>query len=476
MRLGKTTLSHFVSQVVVSMAGFVATFAIARVLGADGVGVYALGVALLIWLTIPTSGLSNGLKKRVSELGDPSAYVSAGLLLMGGFGALVAAAIFVFQDQVNQYVGASVAVLLVVLFVSDVAFGFVGSVLQGEKKVAEHGWLKAFERIARTVLQIAFLLLGYEIAGLFVGHAIALTITAAVGIALVGIRPARPRRHHIRRLTDFAQYSWLGAVKGRTFGWMDTIVLGFFVAPALIGVYEVAWNLASFFVLVSNSVQRTLFPELSELSSANRHNRIHHYLSEGLVFTGVFLIPGLFGAVAVGEEVLRIYSPEFGQGAVVLLILIGARTFDAFGAQLLSAIEAIDRPDIAFRVNAVFVVANLSLNVVLVNRFGWYGAAVATLISATLTLGLSYLAVSSLIGSPDVPYIEIARQAVAGAVMLAFVLLVEPLLSSSHYVTVLIVLLGVGCYVSVLLAISERVRSKASELTDALLPESAFDA
>ena len=78
MRLGKTTLSHFVSQVVVSMAGFVATFAIARVLGADGVGVYALGVALLIWLTIPTSGLSNGLKKRVSELGDPSAYVSAG--------------------------------------------------------------------------------------------------------------------------------------------------------------------------------------------------------------------------------------------------------------------------------------------------------------------------------------------------------------------------------------------------------------
>ena len=71
MRLGKTTLSHFLSQVVVSAAGFLATFAIARVLGADGVGIYALGVALLIWTTIPVAGLKRGITKRISELEEP---------------------------------------------------------------------------------------------------------------------------------------------------------------------------------------------------------------------------------------------------------------------------------------------------------------------------------------------------------------------------------------------------------------------
>jgi O-antigen/teichoic acid export membrane protein len=472
MRLGKTTLSHFISQVVVSGAGFIATFAIARVLGAEGVGVYALGVALLTWLNIPTAGISKGITKRISESEDANAYVSTGALLMGGFGIITAAAILVFEQQVNQYVGTSIAGLLVFLLVSDILFSFVGSVLQGEKKVARHGWLKAFERLARTIIQIVFLLIGYEIAGLFFGHAIALAVTALIGLVFIGLRPSLPSIRHIRSLSKFAQYSWLGAVKGRTFGWMDTIVLGIFVSSALIGVYEVAWNLASFFVLVSNSIQRTLFPEISELSSMDNHDRIHHYLNEGLMFTGVFLIPGLFGAVAIGEDVLRIYSPEFTQGVFVLLLLIGARTFDAFGAQLLSAIDALNRPDIAFRVNLVFVVSNLTLNVGLIYSLGWYGAAIATLISGALTLILSYSAVSSLIGAPEIPYLEIGKQTVAGSVMFVCVIGIEQFLPQSHYITVLIVNLGVGIYLGVLVAISSRIRKKATGLTKSLLMDS----
>ena len=475
MRLGKTTLSHFISQVVVSGAGFVATFAIAQVLGAEGVGVYALGAALLIWLKVPATGLSRGITKRISELDDPGAYLTTGGLLMAGFGGLVAAAILMFDRQVNEYVGASVAGLLVVLFLSDVLFGFVGGVLEGEKKVARFGWLKACERVGRTVVQIVLLLAGYGIAGLFFGHAVALAVTALAGLALVGVRPAMPDRSHARSLVDFAQYSWVGAVKGRSFGWMDTVVLGFFVGSTLIGIYEVAWNLASFLVLVSNSVQRTLFPEISELSSADRSDRIHHYLEEGLVFTGIFLIPGFFGAIAVGEAVLRIYSPEFGQGVYVLLLLIGARTLDAFGTQFLSAVEANDRPDIAFRVNSVFVVSNISLNVVLVSMFGWYGAAIATLVSGAVTLVLSYAAVSSLIGSVDVPYAEMGKQVVAGGAMFFLVDPAGRLLPQNPYATVLVVLLGAVTYVCVLVAISERIRGKVAGLTRSLLQGSVFE-
>lgn len=67
MRLGKTTVAHFLSQVVVSVAGFVATFAIACVLGAEGVGMYALGVAILMWFKMPAGGLRDGITKPVSE-------------------------------------------------------------------------------------------------------------------------------------------------------------------------------------------------------------------------------------------------------------------------------------------------------------------------------------------------------------------------------------------------------------------------
>ena len=472
MRLGKTTLSHFLSQVVVSAAGFLATFAIARVLGADGVGIYALGVALLIWTTIPVAGVKRGITKRISELEEPGAYLSAGLALTLGIAALVTTALLVFAPFVDRYVGAPVAGLLAAVFVSDVSLRLVGAILQGEKKVAYFGWLKALERLVRTTLQVGLLLLGYAIVGLFIGHAIALALAAGVGVVFVGTRPTRPGRRHVRRLADFARYSWLGSVKARTFGWMDTIVLGLFVSSTLIGIYEVAWNLASVLALVSISVRNTLFPELSELGGAERYDRIHHYLNEGLLFTGVFLIPGLVGALAIGDRVLAIYGAEFTGGLVILIVLIGARTVDAFGTQFLSVIDAIDRPEIAFRVNAVFVGTNLGLNLLLVWQFGWFGAAVATFVSGLLTFALGYRALSSLIGSPDIPFVELGKQTIAAAGMYVGVISLEQMVPSGHYVTVFVALLGAGMYGSILVVISSRVRRKALELTRALTPRS----
>ncbi|MFB6308142.1 MAG: polysaccharide biosynthesis protein, partial [Haloarculaceae archaeon] len=58
MRLGKTATIHFVSQAAVSVAGFVATFAIAVLLGADGLGRYSVAVAIgFFWLAIPTNAV-----------------------------------------------------------------------------------------------------------------------------------------------------------------------------------------------------------------------------------------------------------------------------------------------------------------------------------------------------------------------------------------------------------------------------------
>ena len=248
---------------------------------------------------------------------------------------------------------------------------------------------------------------------------------------------------------------------------MDTIVLAFFVPSALIGIYEVSWTLASTLALVSMSVRQTLFPELSELSVEENYDRVHHYLNEGLVFTGVFAIPGLFGAAVIGPEILKIYRPEFTRGATILLVLIVARTVAAFGAQFLSAINAVDRPDIAFRINLVFVVSNVVLNVVLISQFGWYGAAAATALSATITLTLGYLALASIIGRPESPYQEIAHEFGASLVMAGTVYALAGAVPGSHYATVALVLVGGTVYAAVLVALSTRVRQKAVALLPA---------
>jgi O-antigen/teichoic acid export membrane protein len=128
-------------------------------------------------------------------------------------------------------------------------------------------------------------------------------------------------------------------------------------------------------------------------------------------------------------------------------------------------INGVDRPDIAFRINAVFIAVNVGLNVLLVWQYGWFGAAVATILSSAVILVLSYRAVNELIGSPRFPLVGISRQIAASTVMALAVIAVDRALPIQNmYVTVALVGFGAAVYGCVLYAMSGRLRTKVHSL------------
>lgn len=120
---------------------------------------------------------------------------------------------------------------------------------------------------------------------------------------------------------------------------------------------------------------------MSRLSSEEDPNAVSGLVEKSLKYDGLFLIPGLTGGALLGERILRLYGPEFPRGTTILVVRIVANLIRGYQKQLLSTLSGIDRPDLAFRVNRAFVVANLLLNVALTYLYGWLGAAVATAVS-----------------------------------------------------------------------------------------------
>lgn len=468
MRPAKTTIIYFLSDVATSLIGFLATLYFARVLGAAVLGKYYVVVAILAWVSIPSNGIASAINKRVSEGTAPGRFLSAGFLMNGLLAAGVALVAIALRHRLDAYVGAPVGVLFAVLFVGHVGFWSVRAGLAGQRKVAQAGALKTADRVLRVGTQVGLVIVGYEVVGLVVGHALGFVVAAVAGLVLYEVRPSMPRRDEVRDLLAYARYAWLGdkkSVKSRTFAWMDTLVLSLFVGSGLIGVYEIAWRLASVLVIVSNSIQHTLFPEISGIAADGDYDEVRKFMNEALFYAGIFTIPGLFGAAVIGPKLLRIYGAEFVQGGLVLLILIVARTLDAYGTQLLNIINAIDRPDITFRINFAFIATNLVLNVGLVYWIGWHGAAIATAVSAGVTVVAGYVVLADLLDRPQLPIGGIVRQTVAAAAMGAAVWGIRGVLPwQNMYVTVGLVFFGAGVYVVVLHAVSTRVREKTRSL------------
>jgi len=469
VRLGQTSAIHFGSQVLSSVVGFVATLYIARELGSATLGTYSVFVAVLIWLKVATgTGLQQAVKKRISEAGGGARDLGAGLVVQAVALVAVAAAALALAEPLDDYLRFEGASVLVGVLALTLGFSFVRATLEGEQSVHVAALLRPVDRTVRSGIQIAAIfLLGGGLLWLVGGYAAGAAVAALVGLAFVSSRPALPRREHFERVVGFARYSWLSGIEGRSFSSMDTIVLGIFVASELIGVYEVAWNLASVLAVFGTSISAALFPAMSELSSEEGAGAVAGLVDDALAYTGLFIVPGLVGALVVGDRVLAIYGEEFAQGATVLAVLVVARLVYAYEAQFVSTLNAVDRPQTAFRVNLAFVVANLVLNVVLVWRFDWLGAAVATTAAAGLGLVLGYRALSSVVDF-SVPVGEIARQWLAAGTMGVVVYAAERAVTgvpalSGLYATLALVGLGAAVYFAALVALSERFRATVWE-------------
>ena len=477
MRLGKTSVVHFLSSLVASGAGFLATIYIARMLGAEPLGVYNLVVGLVSWLAIAGRvGISKAIIKRVSEGTEPGAYTMAGVSIIAALFLVLAAGIVLFRSQVVNYVGYPATGFIVLILLAVLLNGLINALLMGFHLVHVSGILSPIRTGGRAIAQIALVAVGASTMGLLLGHIIGFGIAIVIGAYYVFRNIpelSRPEQQHFESLANFAKFSWLGSLQSNMFSYTDVLILGVFVSSGLIGVYAVAWNIAEFLILFSSTLQSTLFPEMSAISAEEDPQAVARIVEQSLSFGGLFLIPGLLGGALLGERILRLYGPEFPKGSTILTLLIVANLFMGYQNQLLNALNAIDRPDLAFRVNIVFVGANIMLNLGLIYLYGWVGAAVATTASVVISLVFAYQNVNAIIDF-DMPTGEIGRQWFAAVIMALLVysgLYVENtyrLLEHNAIVLFVLVIAGAGMYFLTLLGISTEFR----ETVDRNLPVS----
>ncbi len=468
MRLGQTSIVYFVSKIIGSILGFIATIYFARILGETVLGQYALVIAVVTWLSLVGNiGFSSAVTKRISEGNHVEEYIGAGVFVMGLLFILISVATLIFQDYINAYVGIPVAETIILILFALLFKALVVASLKGVHLVHIYAVLSTVRQGLRAALQIMLVVLGgLGLSGLLYGYAAGHFAIAIIGVVILGIRPAIPSYYHIQSLFNYAKFSWLGNMRSQTFDTVDITILGLFVTQGLVGIYSIAWSLSKFLEIFGDAISNTFFPEMSRISAQEDSQAIAGLTRDSLSFAGLILIPGFTGAIVIDDLLLRIYSEAFVAGTAVLWILIAALLIYTYNNQLLNVLNAIDRPDLAFRSNTIFIITNVLLNFVLIWQFGWIGAAISTAFSAAIGLVFSYHYAHKQVPF-TIPAAEIARQWIAAIVMAIVIFIIRrtaeislpTLVEFNELFVLILVLTGALIYFSLLTLISKRVRT-----------------
>lgn len=464
MKLGQTSVIYVIAKIAASFAGFLATIYFTRTLGEEVYGYYAVTLALVSWLGLVKSvGFGTALVKKMSEGERSDAYFIAASVIILCLTIFTCGIVLLFDQQIDDYIGQPVSDLVILLLISTVIIELVNSGLKGAHKVHIYAPLNTLKEIFKSLFMVALVAIGFELIGMLIGYALGTLFIGFFGFYVIRPRLVIPKWSDFTSLFNFAKYAWLGSMRSKSFNEVDILMLGFFVSSGLTGIYAVAYSLSKFLEIFGKGIQNTLLPEMSKLSVEDEYGTISELTNKSITFAGLFLIPGTIGAAVLGDRLMSIYGPGFDVGDRILVLLIFAILLYTYNRQLLNTLKAIDMPELAFRANAIFFLSNVSLNGFLIWQIGWYGAAIATTLSAAIGLVSGYYYIRGRI-SISIQYHEIGRQWAAallmgGVVYGARAVGEETAITSFNEVFVVVLVgLGAGVYFLTYLAISTTFR------------------
>lgn len=222
----------------------------------------------------------------------------------------------------------------------------------------------------------------------------------------------------------------------------DLIFLRVFHGREDVGLYAAAYTLISFVGNLGGVYSRSLLPTLTrldreEIGSANLF---------GTAMAQVFAVaaPLTLGGWLVAEPLLTsLFGTGYAGAGLALAILIWSVPFSVFRSVALAGLIAQERHDLVLRTTTGTAVANLLLNLLLIPTLGIIGAAWATLITEGIRTILALVFTSRL----GYPVLSVRRLVPSGASALAMGLVVALLSGQNVWVQVGV---GVGVYALVL--------------------------
>lgn len=396
LRSGGLVFVGLVFEVVVL---FLTKVLMARVLGPDQFGAVSLGIAVLtVTSTLVLLGLDTGISRFMPRDDDVSATRGVVLsamqialplaLLSGGLLVVFAPAIgtHAFHDPSTVPILRVIALVVPLSVFTKLALGGI----RGAKRILPKVYLKNVATPATRLVAVGGLLyIGWNAVGIAWAYFLSYAIACLIGLYyLRRDTPLFSKVSYTRRHRDLLVFSMplvISAVMALVFDKLDTLMLGYFGATSQVGIYNVVYPVAWALLMMLNAFTYLFMPALSELHSEAAYDEMERMYQMTTKWIFLSTLPPFLVLVLFPRQIIAFaFGSAYAEGALALVVLSLAFFTHAVVGPNKESLTSIGRTRLIMYDNALVAGLNVVLNLLLIPRYSYLGAAVATAVSYAL--------------------------------------------------------------------------------------------
>lgn len=401
-------LSALLSSAVLVILGGVASSAanlaervvIGRLLSPSAYGEVSIGIALLTFtLMIALAGCEQGVSRfipRYDDVEDQRGVWVSGLAVTVSLSILIGAVLFVAAEPIAAQLFETDAAVLLVQFIAIslpfiVSFRIAVAGIRGYENTVYKTILQSFlDPFLRTAMIALLLLAGVGIVAVGVAYLLAAIVTFVVAHLLFSrLMALRGQyRTHIRELLTFSAPLVISTVIGVMLARTDTLMLGYFRSSHEVGLYDAAYPIATGLTVVLSAFGFLYLPIASRLDADGERDVVDDIYATSTKWVYVLTFPVFLLLVVFPNDVMTlVFGPSYADAAAVLPILAVGFFLSATAGRDRETLSAVGATTWIAVGNGIGVTLNVMINLVLIPRFGFMGAGVASVISLVAVHG-----------------------------------------------------------------------------------------
>jgi O-antigen/teichoic acid export membrane protein len=190
--------------------------------------------------------------------------------------------------------------------------------------------------------------------------------------------------YELREIVRFSIPMFLSVLLFNLMKQLDILLVGMFLTSSQVGIYSVAARLVVLGEVIFTSFRPIFDPFVAELYSLKDMKRLAAMLKTLISINFAVGLPCFLALLFFPAFFLTIFGKEFIVGAGCLMVLSVAHLFSSLSSLPASIIIMSGRSGVTVANNAIILVINVLLNLLLIPHYGLFGAALATSTGLTI--------------------------------------------------------------------------------------------